>query len=106
MLITNQTTRRDRVMNKNKIDTTKLPAIDKLLRMDPTSCYDYLKKNRCNLVITESKNINSGELSFNGEKWGAAIPEPYYYGLLSFLYKRVTFWRDSHGRKSQFIGWD
>ncbi len=32
------------------------------------------------------------------------VPEPYYYGLLEFLWKRFTGWEDSYGRKAQFIG--
>lgn len=35
--------------------------------------------------------------------WEEAVPEPYYYGLLQFLWKRVTGWRDGYGRKAQYI---
>lgn len=37
--------------------------------------------------------------------WEPAIPEPYYWGLVPFLWKRLTGWRDEYGRKAQFIGW-
>ena len=39
-------------------------------------------------------------------KWDDAIPLPYYYGLMPFLWKRLTGWRDNYGRKAQFMGWD
>ena len=35
--------------------------------------------------------------------WQASIPEPYYWGLLSWMWKRLTGWRDSHGRKAQLF---
>ena len=38
-------------------------------------------------------------------EWEEAIPEPYYYGLIEFLWKRVTLWRDGYGRKAQWVGW-
>lgn len=36
---------------------------------------------------------------------GEAVPEPFYWGLLPWLYRRLTGWRDEYGRKAQFIGW-
>lgn len=47
---------------------------------------------------TEQLNPETGE-------WEEAIPLPYYYGLVQFLWKRLTGWRDNYGRKAQFIGW-
>ena len=39
--------------------------------------------------------------------WSPAIPEPYYYGLIPWLWKRLTGWRDEYGRKAQlFWEWD
>ena len=46
---------------------------------------------------TEKLNLETGE-------WEDVIPLPYYYGLASFLYKRVMGWRDKYNRKAQFIG--
>lgn len=57
------------------------------------------------IVAKLTKKESGEDLSFENGKWVKTIPEPYYYGLVSFLYKRLTFWRDSHGRKAQFIGW-
>lgn len=34
-----------------------------------------------------------------------AIPEPFSYGLLPWLWKRLTGWRDAYGRPAQLIGW-
>lgn len=34
-----------------------------------------------------------------------AIPEPFYYGLFPWIYRRLTGYRDEYGRKAQFIGW-
>ena len=44
--------------------------------------------------------------SFNKEtgQWEEAIQLPFYYGLLSFLWLRLTRCRDSYGRKAKFIG--
>jgi hypothetical protein len=44
--------------------------------------------------------------SFNKEtgQWEEAIPLPFYYGLLPFLWLRLTRYRDSYGRKATFIG--
>ena len=39
-------------------------------------------------------NVKTGQ-------WEPVLPEPYYYGLLSFLWKRVTGWTDEYGRKAQ-----
>ena len=33
-------------------------------------------------------------------EWYPAIPEPYPHGLFSFLWKRLTGWRDAYGRKA------
>jgi hypothetical protein len=64
-------------MNKNKIDTTKLPTIEKLLRMDPASCYDYLKKNKDNLTVAESKSDkligNKRRIKMNNQKTAREI---------------------------------
>ena len=47
-----------------------------------------------------------GDSSFNKEtgQWDEAIPLPFYYGLLPFLWLRLTRYRDSYGRKATFIG--
>lgn len=40
-------------------------------------------------------------------EWEPAIPLPYYYGLIFWLWKRVTGWRDEYGRKAHlFWPWD
>ena len=31
-------------------------------------------------------------------------PEPYYFGLIQFLWRRATGWEDEYGRKAKFIG--
>ena len=33
-----------------------------------------------------------------------AVPLPYYWGLIPFLWKYLTGWRDSYGRGPAFIG--
>jgi hypothetical protein len=33
------------------------------------------------------------------------LPLPFYWGLIPWLYRRLTGWRDEYGRKAQFIGW-
>lgn len=32
-------------------------------------------------------------------------PDPFYYGLIPYLWKRLIGWRDEYGRKAKFIGW-
>ncbi len=39
-------------------------------------------------------------------RWEPAVPLPFYYGLLPWLWKRLTGWRDSYGRPAQFLGWE
>lgn len=34
------------------------------------------------------------------------LPEPFYWGLLPFLWKRLRGWRDQYGRKARFIGFN
>ena len=34
------------------------------------------------------------------------LPLPFSYGLIPWLWKRLTGWRDEYGRKAQFIGWN
>lgn len=34
-----------------------------------------------------------------------ALPEPFSWGLLPWLWRRLTGWRDQYGRSAQFIGW-
>lgn len=36
----------------------------------------------------------------NNKKWVKAKPVPFPYHLPVFLWKRMTFWRDEHGRKA------
>jgi hypothetical protein len=36
---------------------------------------------------------------------GPAIPEPFYYGFLPWLWKRLTGWRDAYGRPAQRMTW-
>ena len=36
-------------------------------------------------------------------QWEAATPCPYYHRPLSWAWKRLTGWRDSHGRKAQLL---
>lgn len=36
--------------------------------------------------------------------WVEVIPEPFHWGLIPFLWKRLTGYRDAYGRKAQFIG--
>lgn len=40
-------------------------------------------------------------------QWPATFPtpEPFYYGLVPWLWKRLTGWRDPYGRKAQLLGW-
>ena len=38
--------------------------------------------------------------------WLEAIPSPFYYGLIPFLWLRLTGYKDNYGRKAQFIGWE
>lgn len=45
--------------------------------------------------------------SYNETKgqWEDAIPEPFYFGLFPWIKRRLTGWRDEHGRKAQlFLG--
>ena len=36
-------------------------------------------------------------------QWEEAIPEPYYWSLFPWLWKRLTGWRDAYGRKAQLL---
>jgi len=38
--------------------------------------------------------------------WSEAIPLPFYYSLIPFLWLRLTGYKDNYGRKAQFIGWE
>lgn len=39
--------------------------------------------------------------------WRPAIPEPFYWGLIPWVWKRLTGWRDRHGRKAYLLKpWD
>lgn len=38
-----------------------------------------------------------------GEVYLCAIPEPYYYSLPVWIWKRLTRWRDAYGRKAQLF---
>lgn len=42
---------------------------------------------------------------FNSETglWEPAIPEPFYWGLFPWLWKRMTGYRDEYGRKAQLF---
>lgn len=35
----------------------------------------------------------------------SAIPEPFFWGLLPWLWKRLTGWRDAYGRPAQRMTW-
>jgi len=35
--------------------------------------------------------------------WVESIPEPYYWGLFPWIWKRLTGYRDSYGRKAQVM---
>lgn len=37
------------------------------------------------------------------QRWEEAIPEPFYWGLIPWAWKRLTGWRDRHGRKAQLL---
>lgn len=48
----------------------------------------------------------SGEcLALNPEtgRWYPVIPEPFYWGLIPWIWKRLTGYRDAYGRKAQLI---
>jgi hypothetical protein len=32
------------------------------------------------------------------------VPEPFLWGLLPWLWRRLTGWRDAYGRSARFIG--
>lgn len=36
-------------------------------------------------------------------EWEPAIPAPMYWGLVPWLWKRLTGWRDQYGRKAQLF---
>lgn len=39
-------------------------------------------------------------------RYEEAIPLPYYFGLLPWLWRRLTGYRDAYGRKAQlFLPW-
>ena len=42
---------------------------------------------------------------FNTEtgQWEEAIPAPYPWALLPWIWKRLTGWRDEYGRKAQLL---
>jgi hypothetical protein len=33
----------------------------------------------------------------------AILPEPFYFGLIPWAWKRLTRWRDPYGRKAQLL---
>ena len=35
--------------------------------------------------------------------WEPAVPLPFYYGLFSWLWKRLTGWLDDHGRPAHLF---
>jgi len=37
--------------------------------------------------------------------WSEVIPEPIHWGLLPWLWKRLTGWRDEYGRPAQRLTW-
>lgn len=52
------------------------------------------------MLINEQLNSETGA-------WEPAIPLPFYWGLLPWLWKRLTGWRDEYGRKAQlFLPWE
>lgn len=38
-------------------------------------------------------------------EWVPAIPLPYPHGLIPWLWKRLTGWRDEYGRKAHLWTW-
>jgi hypothetical protein len=51
------------------------------------------------MTVTQQFNSETG-------KWENAIPAPYYHGLLTWIWLRLTGYRDEHGRKAQlFLEW-
>lgn len=42
---------------------------------------------------------------FNTEtgKWEEAVPEPFYWSLFPWIWKRLTGYRDAYGRKAQLL---
>ena len=38
-----------------------------------------------------------------GDVWVMAEPEPYYWNLPTWAWKRLTGWRDEYGRKAQLF---
>lgn len=37
--------------------------------------------------------------------WEPAIPEPFYWGLFPWIWKRLTGWRDEYGRRA-YLFWE
>ncbi len=52
--------------------------------------------------MTNENTDNWPRVRGDDGNWYPAIPEPYYWGLLPFLWKRLTGWRDPYGRKAAF----
>lgn len=36
-------------------------------------------------------------------RWVEAIPEPFYWGLIPWIWKRLTGYRDAYGRKAALL---
>lgn len=47
-----------------------------------------------------AQKVASGE-----DYWPEAIPEPFYWGLIPWIYRRLTGWRDEYGRKAKLMPW-
>lgn len=60
--------------------------------------------------MSDSKTTDEARMSGTFSRrpdgtWEPAIPMPFYWGLLPWLWRRLTGWRDAYGRSAQFIGW-
>lgn len=68
------------------------------------SCAGSIETCDCSRPRPISVNYG-GTLQFdpsNGQ-WGRAIPEPFHYGLIPWVLKRLTGWRDAYGRKAHVM---
>jgi hypothetical protein len=55
--------------------------------------------------VSAKDTANFEVMSYDKEigMWVEAIPEPFYWGLFPWIWKRLTGWRDEYGRKAQLL---